>query len=93
MMSRPDHTPERLLDERLADTAGLVPAAEDLAAAMAAGELAAAGDPIETTEILWMMIHGMVSLLISKPEFPFGPVDEIYERMFDLAYRGLAPRT
>jgi len=93
MMSRPDHTPDRLLDERLANTAGLVPAAEDVAGALADGQLVAVGDPVETTEILWMMIHGMVSLLISKPGFPFGPIDEVYERMFDLAYRGLASRT
>jgi hypothetical protein len=93
MTSRPDHTPDRLLDERLADTAGLVPAAADIGAAMTAGALCAKGDSVETTEILWMMIHGMVSLRISKPEFPFGPVDDVYERMLDLAYRGLAPRT
>jgi AcrR family transcriptional regulator len=93
MTSRPDQTPERLLDERLADTAGLVPAAGDVAAAIEAGRLAASGSPVEITELLWMMIHGMVSLLISKPGFPFGPVDDVYERMFDLAYRGLAPRT
>jgi AcrR family transcriptional regulator len=92
MTSRPDQTPERLLDERLKDTAGLVPAAEDIAAAIHAGQLVPCGDQVETTELLWMMIHGMVSLLISKPEFPFGAVDEVYERMFDLAYRGLAPR-
>jgi hypothetical protein len=35
----------------------------------------------------------MVSLLISKPGFPFGPVDEVYERMFDLAFLGLSART
>jgi AcrR family transcriptional regulator len=92
MMSRPDQTPERLLDERLADTAGLAPAAEDLAAAINAGEVAATGDPMEMTKVLWMMIHGMVSLLISKPEFPFGSVDEVYERLLDLAYQGLSPR-
>jgi AcrR family transcriptional regulator len=93
MTSRPDQTPERLLDERLADTAGLRPATEDVAAAVAAGRLTASGTPVEITELLWMMIHGMVSLRISKPGFPFGPVDEVYERMFDLAFRGLAPRT
>ncbi len=93
MMSRPDHTPERLQDERLADTAGLIPAAEDLAAAVAIGELAVADDPMEAIKILWMMIHGMVSLLISKPEYPFGSVDELYDRMLDVVYRGLAPRT
>ncbi len=92
MMSRPDATPDRLLDERLADTAGLVPAAADVAAAMAKGQIATSANPVEMTEVLWMMIHGMVSLLIAKPEFPFGSVDEVYERMFDLAYRGLAPR-
>jgi AcrR family transcriptional regulator len=92
MMSRPEQTPERLLDERLADTAGLVPVAEDVAAAVAAEEFAVAGDPIETVKVLWMMIHGMVSFLISKPEFPSGPVDELYERMFNLVFQGLAPR-
>lgn len=92
MSSRPDQTPDRLLDERLADTAGLAPAASDLEAAVAAGQLVPEGDAMATTELLWMMVHGMVSLLISKPGFPFGPVDEAYERMFDLAYRGLAPR-
>ena len=45
MTSRPDHTPERLLDERLADTAGLVPAAEDIAAAVAAGQIGRGGRP------------------------------------------------
>ena len=45
MMSRPDHTPERLLDERLADTAGLLPTTEDVAAAVADGDLEAAAIP------------------------------------------------
>jgi AcrR family transcriptional regulator len=93
MTSRPDQTPERLLDERLADTAGLVPTAADVFAAVTAGEIVLAGDPVETTKVLWMMIHGMVSLLISKPEFPFGPVDEVYERMLNVVFHGLAPRT
>jgi AcrR family transcriptional regulator len=92
MTSRPDNTPDRLLDERLADTAGLVPAAEDIAAGIESGRLHAPGDPLQTTELLWMMVHGMVSLLISKPAFPFGPVDEAYARLFDLVFHGLGPR-
>jgi AcrR family transcriptional regulator len=92
MTSRPDHTPERLLDERLADTAGLVPTAEDISAGVAEGQIAVEGDPRETVKVLWMMIHGMVSLLISKPEYPFGPVDELYERMLKLVFQGLGPR-
>jgi AcrR family transcriptional regulator len=93
MTSRPDHTPERLLDERLAYTLGMVFTAEDISAGVAGGQIAVEGDPMETVKVLWMMIHGMVSLLISKPEFPFGPVDELYERMLTLVFQGLAPRT
>lgn len=92
MMSRPDDTPERFIDERLADTAGLVPVAADVVDAVASEQVTGQGDPLETTKMLWMMIHGVVSLLISKPEFPFGPVDELYERLFELVQRGLAPR-
>jgi AcrR family transcriptional regulator len=82
MMSRPDCTPDRFVDERLADTAGLLPLVEDLATAETP-------DPVEVSKLLWIMIHGMVSLLISKPDFPFGPVDEVYGRLFELARRGL----
>jgi AcrR family transcriptional regulator len=90
MMSRPDHTPDRFVDERLADTAGLVPVAEDVAAAIKTEMAVAKDDPLEITKTLWMMIHGLVSLVISKPDFPFGSVDVAYERLFELVHRGLA---
>ncbi len=91
MMSRPDKTPDRFVDERLADTAGLVPVAADVAEAVRREQIVA-GDAVQMVEALWMIIHGMVSLLISKPEFPFGDAEDTYERMFELVHRGLAPR-
>jgi hypothetical protein len=51
------------------------------------------GDSLAITEMLWMVIHGMASLLISKPDFPFGPADALYERMFELVRSGLTPRS
>jgi AcrR family transcriptional regulator len=92
MMSRPDDTPERFVDERLAATAGLGAVAADLEAAVAQGLIAPVPDPVKETELLWMVIHGMVSLVISKPGFPFGPPEGVYEAIFDLVHRGLAPR-
>ncbi len=92
MMSRPDATPERFVDERLADTTGLDAVAADLMAAADDGRIAPIADPVEQTQLLWMVIHGMVSLVISKPDFPFGPVDEMYDAILDLVYQGLAPR-
>jgi AcrR family transcriptional regulator len=84
MMSRPDCTPDRFVDERLADTAGLLPVIQDLVAA-------GAEEAVEVSKLLWMMMHGMVSLLISKPDFPFEPAEQIYDRLFEVARRGLNP--
>lgn len=92
MMSRPDCTPDRFVDERLADTAGLDAVAADLAAAAAEGSIASLADPVKEAELLWMVIHGVVSLVISKPDFPFGPVDGVFEAMLDLVHQGLAVR-
>ncbi|MBO0728621.1 MAG: TetR/AcrR family transcriptional regulator [Acidimicrobiaceae bacterium] len=87
MMSRPDRTPDRFVDERLVDTAGLMPVVADLAEAIDAG-LIRPDDPLETTKVLWMLIHGVASMLISKPEFPFPPADEVYARVFSLVRAG-----
>jgi AcrR family transcriptional regulator len=92
MMSRPDATPERFVDQRLADTSGLAAVAEDIGLAAADGLIAAVEDPVLEAELFWMVIRGMVSMLIAKPDFPFGPPEELFGAMFDLVYRGLAPR-
>ncbi len=93
MMSRPDATPERFADQRLADTSGLAAVAGDIGLAAAEGRIAPVEDPVKEAELFWMVIHGMVSMLIAKPDFPFGPPEDLYDEMFDLVYRGLAPRS
>lgn len=93
MLSRPEATPERFGAQRLADTAGLEAVAADLGAAVDAGRIRDCGDPLATAELLWMVVHGMVSLLIAKPGFPFPPVEEMYDNMLDLIHLGLARRS
>lgn len=88
MMSRPDDTPDRFSDERLASTAGLAIIADDLKRAMDAGRLREQ-DPMEAACLLWMAVHGMVSLLISKPDFPFPPVEQLFEHLASLSLDGL----
>lgn len=93
MMSRPDSTPERFVATRLADTSGgLGAVADDIGLAAAAGLIAPVDDPGKEAELFWMVIHGMVSMLIAKPDYSLGPAEELYAAMFDLVYRGLAPR-
>jgi AcrR family transcriptional regulator len=91
MMSRPDDTPDRFADERLASTAGIEVIAGEVAAAIAAGDLPEQ-DPLEAACLLWIAIHGMVSLLISKPDFPFPPVEQLFEHLAGLSLRGLCAR-
>jgi AcrR family transcriptional regulator len=88
MMSRPDDTPDRFIDERMADVAGLLPVVEDVRAAIDLG-LFPDQDPLDAAKLLWMMIHGMVSLLISKPDFPFPPPEESYQRLYEMLVAGL----
>ena len=92
MMSRPDATPDRFVDARLADTTGLAAVAHDIEAASAEGRITTVSDPLKEAELFWMVIHGMVSMLIAKPDYPFGPVDDVFDSMVDLVHRGLKPR-
>jgi AcrR family transcriptional regulator len=89
MMSRPDETPDRFSDERLAGTAGIEVIAGELGAAIDAGDFPEQ-DPFEAACVLWFAIHGMVSLLISKPGFPFPPVEQLFEHLADVSLGGLA---
>jgi AcrR family transcriptional regulator len=88
MMSRPDDTPDRFADERLAGTAGIEVIAGEIQEAIDAGDLPAQ-DPLEAACLLWIAIHGMVSLLIAKPDFPFPPVDQLFEHLAGLSLAGL----
>jgi AcrR family transcriptional regulator len=91
MMSRPDATPDRFTDERLASSAGIEVIAADLTGAMAAG-LIRDQDPTAAACLLWMAIHGMVSLLISKPAFPFPPVEALFDHLAQVTLDGLGYR-
>lgn len=92
MMSRADATPDRFVDDRLAATAGLGAVEADLAAASAEGLVRPIEDPLREAELLWMVVHGVVSLFISKPGFAFGEAEQVYDAMLELVYSGLEAR-
>lgn len=48
--------------------------------------------PVEvdlTSQVLWMSIHGVVSLLITKKPFPFAPRSALIEAQIDILVQGL----
>jgi len=48
------------------------------------------GDPVELGLRLWASAHGIASLLIAKPTFPWPPVDDVVDRAIRSAGIGLA---
>jgi AcrR family transcriptional regulator len=68
--SRPDLTPERFVDERLLATSAFGHLIEDIEGAIGAGQLWSQ-DAAVVASGLWMIVHGITSLLIAKPNFPW----------------------
>jgi AcrR family transcriptional regulator len=73
-MGRPDCEPRMTVDE-LSTTACFGDLVVDVKAAMDAG-LMAAGDPFTVACGLWAKVHGVTSLLIAKPDFPWPPLED-----------------
>ena len=74
-MGRSDWTPEAYEDEIVADEGpfmALVEVVADVAA-----ELGADREPMAIATVLWTAMHGITSLLISKPNFPWPPVEQL----------------
>ena len=51
------------------------------------------GDPIELGMQLWATAHGIASLLIAKPRFPWPPVEELVDDTICAAGLGLAAKS
>ena len=47
------------------------------------------GDAMEKSFLVWAYAHGLTSLLITKPDFPWGDVDRLIDRALHVAIAGL----
>jgi AcrR family transcriptional regulator len=87
-MTKPAMTPERFQDEgmieRMAAFQHLIEAVDRCIKAEAFK-----GDPLELSLLFWSYAHGLTSLLISKPDFPWPDVDRLIDRSFRLPIAGL----
>jgi AcrR family transcriptional regulator len=62
---------------------------EEVARCMDAGSLAP-GDAFLVATALWTSVHGITSLLIARPDFPWPDVDTLIAHILDVNARGLA---
>ena len=89
-MRKPAHTPEDFQVDRLRSAAAFDHLVEHVSRCVQAGLIQ--GDPLRVSLGLWATVHGLTSLLISKPDFPWPDVDAISDHVCRTAIRGLSPR-
>jgi hypothetical protein len=63
---------------------------EGVTAAIVAGRIE--GDPVQVSIYLWSVVHGLTSLLITKPEFPWPDRDALIDHVARSALRGVTVR-
>ncbi len=63
---------------------------QDVARGMDAG-LLTGGDPFLVATGLWSNVHGVTSLLIARPDFPWPDLDRLIDHVLESAVRGLQP--
>lgn len=85
-MGRSDWTPEAYEDEVLADQGAFMALVRVVADVI--DELGVDRDPFSASTVLWTAMHGVTSLLISKPNFPWPPIDELVADVCDAHLRG-----
>jgi AcrR family transcriptional regulator len=88
-MSQADYTPPEFRDGRFAEKIAFGRTIRLATEAIASGRLRPEhGDPIEVTICLWAHVHGLTSLLVSKPDFPW-PGGDFIDNYIATYFRGL----
>jgi AcrR family transcriptional regulator len=88
-MRRPAATSEVFDDERLRTAACFDHLVDAVQACVDAGALQAKADAFIVAVELWAVVHGITSLLISKPDFPWPDRDAVVDDLLDACVRGL----
>jgi AcrR family transcriptional regulator len=84
--------PTGFSEDHLADTSTFDHMVLTVGRAMRAG-LINDGEPTEVTVGLWAAVHGLTSLLIAKPDFPWPPIERLVDQVITMCTAGLAVRS
>lgn len=86
-MGRSDHTPEQYQDHVLADQASFMALVGAVQDCVDAGRIDR--DAFEAATVLWTAVHGVTSLLIAKPNFPWPSVEHLVAQVLDVVGGGI----
>ncbi|HZA20423.1 MAG TPA: TetR/AcrR family transcriptional regulator [Actinomycetota bacterium] len=87
-MGRTPHSVDEGHTERLLSNSGFSHLVDVVKSCLDAGHFVP-GDPLMIAIDLWVTVHGITSLFIAKPEFPWPDKDELIEHILDTQLTGL----
>jgi AcrR family transcriptional regulator len=90
-MRKPTDTPLPWQYEKIVTSSAFGHLVQDVTRAIDARQIE--GDPMLVSVSLWAAVHGITSLLISKPGFPWPELDLIVDQIARAALFGVVPRT
>jgi AcrR family transcriptional regulator len=76
-------------DEKMLAATGFSRILDDVREAIDTGAFKPA-DPLIVATGLWIVVHGLVSLVISNPRWPWPPVEQMVTELLDVQLHGLA---
>jgi AcrR family transcriptional regulator len=81
--------PAHYTGEKMTEMSGFAHLVANVTACMDAGQMQR-DDPELVSIGLWSLVHGVTSLLVSRPNFPWPPVDQLVEHVLSVYSKGLA---
>lgn len=91
-MGPPGLTPEDFGADRLLASACFAHLIDAVRACQAAGWFPASTDPVLAATGLWSSVHGLASLLVAKPSFPWPPLEQLISHVLETHAFGLVGR-
>jgi AcrR family transcriptional regulator len=89
-MRKPTDTPLPFQHEKIMSSSAFAHLLDDVVRGIGSGRIE--GDPMLVSVFLWSVVHGITSLLISKPNFPWPDVDLLIDDVARSALFGVVAR-
>jgi AcrR family transcriptional regulator len=91
-MTKPEQTPESWTAEKVMGSAAFEHWVEAVAEAIDSIDFDPRPDPVFVSISLWSIAHGITSLLLTHPNFPWPDQDQLIEYVLRMPVEGLLPR-
>ena len=91
-MTKPEQTPDSWTAEKVIGSAAFEHLVEAVAEAIESIDIEPRPDPVFVSISLWSIAHGITSLLLTHPQFPWPDQSQLIDYVLRMPVEGLLPR-